>query len=56
MNKYNDLKNFIDYFVEKITKNLVNTNQKNIKNLLKKIDNDKKVSVHYFFYNNHAFL
>ncbi len=43
MNKYNDLKNFIDNFVEKINQNLVNTNQKNIKNLLKKIDNDKKV-------------
>ena len=43
MNKYNDLKNFIDNFVEKINHHLVNTNQKNIKNVLKKIDNDKKV-------------
>ena len=45
MNKYNDLKNFIDNFVEKINHNLVNTNQKNVKNALKKIDNDKKVLI-----------
>ncbi len=43
MNKYNDLKNFIDNFVEKINHHLVNTRQKNVKNALKRIDNDKKV-------------
>jgi len=43
MNKYNDLKNFIDNFVEKINHNLVNTNQKNVKHALKKINNDKEV-------------
>ena len=36
MNKYNDLKNFIDNFVEKINHNLVNVNQKNVKTALKK--------------------
>ena len=43
MNKYNELKNFIDNFVEKINHNLVNTNQKNVKHTLEKISNDKKV-------------
>ena len=45
MNKYNDLKNFIDNFVEKINHNLVNTNQKNVKHILKKINNDKEILV-----------
>ena len=45
MNKYNDLKNFIDNFVEKINNHLVDTNQKNVKNVLKKIDKDKRVLI-----------
>ena len=43
MNKFNDLKNFIDSFVEKINQHLVNTNQKNVKTAFKKINNDKEV-------------
>ena len=43
MNKYNDLKNFIDNFVEKINHHLINTNQKNVKRALKKVDNDKEI-------------
>ncbi len=43
MNKYNDLKNFIDNFVEKINHHLVNKNQKNVKYALKKINNDKEI-------------
>jgi len=43
MNKYNDLKNFIDNFVEKIDHHLIESNDKNIKSTLKKIDGDKKI-------------
>ena len=43
MDKYNDLKNFIDNFVEKINHHLINTNQKNVKRALKKVDNDKEM-------------
>ena len=43
MNKYNELKNFIDNFVEKIDHHLIESNDKNIKSTLKKIDGDKKI-------------
>ena len=42
MNKYSELKNFIDNFVEKVNHHLVKTNNKKI---LKKIDNDKEVLI-----------
>ena len=43
MSKYNDLKNFIDNFVEKINYYMVNTDGKNIKNAIEKIENEKKI-------------
>ena len=45
MNKYNELKNFIDNFVEKNIHHFVDKNDKNVKNALKDIDNDKKVLI-----------
>ena len=45
MNKYNELKNFIDNFVEKNINHFVDGNEKNIKTALKKIDNDKKILI-----------
>ena len=45
MNKYNELKNFIDNFVEKNINHFVDGNEKNIKTVLKKIDNDKKILI-----------
>ena len=42
MNKYSELKNFIDNFVEKVNHHLVKTNNKKT---LKKIDNDKEVLI-----------
>ena len=45
MNKYNELKNFIDNFVEKNISHFVGGNDKNVKTILKKIDNDKKILI-----------
>ena len=45
MNKYNELKNFIDNFVEKNIHHFVDKNDKNVKNALKNIDNDKKILI-----------
>ena len=45
MNKYNELQNFIDNFVEKNINHFVDGNEKNIKTVLKKIDNDKKILI-----------
>jgi len=45
MNKYNELKNFIDNFVEKNIHHFVDGNDKNLKTALKKIDNDKKILI-----------
>ena len=45
MNKYNELKNFIDNFVEKNIHHFVDKDVKNVKNALKDIDNDKKILI-----------
>ena len=45
MNKYNELKNIIDNFVEKNIHYFVDGNDKNAKTSLKKIDKDKKILI-----------
>ena len=45
MNKYNELKNFIDNFVEKNIHHFVDKDVKNVKNAFKDIDNDKKILI-----------
>ena len=45
MNKYNELKNFIDNFVEKNISHFVDGNDKNAKTALKNIDKDKKILI-----------
>ena len=42
MNKYNNLKNFIDIFVEKINNHIVSSSQGNDKKLITKIDSETK--------------
>ena len=43
MDKYTDLKNFIDNFIDKFQKLVSSINDSNKKNILKKIDNETKV-------------
>ena len=43
MDKYNDLKNFIDNFVDKLQKHVSSINDSNKSNILKKIDKETKV-------------
>ena len=45
MNKYNELKNIIDNFIEKNIHHFVDEDSKNVKTALKKIDNDKKILI-----------
>mgnify|MGYP001172234866 FL=1 len=43
MDKYNDLKNFIDNFIDKFQKHALSINESNKSKILKKIDKDKKI-------------
>ena len=45
MNKYNELKNIIDNFIEKNIHHFVDEDNKNVKTALKKIDDDKKILI-----------
>ena len=45
MDKYNDLKNFIDNFIDKIQNHLHTVDVSNRKNILRKLDKESKILI-----------